>query len=97
MGKAIRSAAEGQPCSLRLMGCNMDTETTVLAHIRTKGVGMGRKPDDSMAVFACSNCHDVIDHRSNTPMMDKEVKGRIIHGLAETHQHLLSTGVMVLK
>jgi len=61
---ALREAARGQPCTLRLPCCNHDPETTVLAHLRLFGMaGIGEKPDDWCAVFACSACHDAIDRR----------------------------------
>lgn len=96
MGKAIRDSAAGQPCSLRLPGCDLN-QTTVLAHVRTPGTGVGYKPDDSMAVYACANCHDIIDGRKGQGIMEKEVKERIIRGMAETHRHLIDRGLMILK
>lgn len=61
---ALREAARGQPCTLRLPCCNHDPETTVLAHLRMFGAaGIGEKPDDWCGVFACSACHDAIDRR----------------------------------
>lgn len=45
--------------------CNWRPETTVLAHIRLAGIaGFGQKPPDTCAVFACSDCHDMIDVRT---------------------------------
>lgn len=62
---AIRQSARGEDCTLRLECCNHDPATTVLAHLRFFGwAGMGQKPDDILAVFACSACHDAIDRRS---------------------------------
>ena len=44
--------------------CNFDPATTVLAHIRASNVaGWGQKPPDLCGVWACSNCHDVLDGR----------------------------------
>lgn len=96
VGKAVRKAAEGQPCALRLNGCEL-TGTTVLAHIRTTGTGAGKKPSDSMGVFACAKCHDVIDGRRSSGMMPKEIQERIIKGLAETHDYLIDQGLLVLR
>lgn len=69
----------------------------MFAHIRTVGTGLGYKPLDSMGVFACYHCHQVQEGKINTPMMPKEVKARIIAGLAETHAFLVANGHMVLK
>lgn len=63
---ALRHAARGERCTLRLWCCNHDPETTVLAHIRMFGwAGMAQKPPDFLAVFACSACHDALDRRHN--------------------------------
>ena len=61
-----RANARGKECTLRLGCCNHDPATTVLAHIRMFSMaGLGQKPPDFAAVFACSACHDAIDGRSN--------------------------------
>lgn len=96
VGKSIRASANGKPCSLRLQGCDL-SGTTVLAHIRTTGTGAGRKPSDSMAVYACAHCHDVIDGRKEIGMMPKEIQERVIKGLAETHDQLINEGLLVLR
>ena len=60
----LRKRARGQPCTVRLPGCDGGGETTVLAHIRYAGTGgMGMKPLDIQAVCACASCHDAIDGR----------------------------------
>lgn len=62
----LRENAKGQTCALRLDCCNHDPETTVLAHLRHFGwAGTAQKPNDMLAVFACSACHDAIDGRGN--------------------------------
>ena len=62
----LRKFAKGKECQVRAIGiCNFDPETTVLAHIRRRGVaGVGQKPHDLIAVHACSNCHDAMDGRA---------------------------------
>lgn len=60
----LRKAARGQPCLVRLPGCDGGGETTVLAHYRMAGYcGVGSKPPDELAAHACANCHDLIDGR----------------------------------
>lgn len=63
----VRKSARGKPCTVRSEWCNNDPATTVLAHIRRPwNAGVGMKPRDSHAVYACSACHDVIDRRTKT-------------------------------
>ena len=58
----LRESARGADCQVRIPGvCNFNPETTVLAHIA--GGGMGMKQHDLFAAFACSACHDAVDHR----------------------------------
>lgn len=62
---AARQNARGRQCTLMLPCCNGDPQTVVLAHLRMFGAaGMGQKPDDWFAVFACSACHDALDRRN---------------------------------
>lgn len=61
-----RANAKGQDCTLQLPGCQNDTSTVVLCHLRQfSGGGMGCKPPDVEGVFACRHCHDVLDGRAN--------------------------------
>lgn len=60
----LRKAAQGQPCMVRLPDCDGGGDTTVLAHYRMAGYcGVGLKPDDEMAAWACDPCHAAIDGR----------------------------------
>lgn len=62
---AWRRSAKGKLCTLRLDCCNHDPATTVLAHLRCFGWGgMGQKPHDFLAVYACSACHAALDMRT---------------------------------
>ena len=54
-----RDAAKGQNCTLRLPGCQNDTETVVLCH--NNGAGMALKTSDHDAVDACAHCHSLLD------------------------------------
>lgn len=67
---------------VRLVGiCNWNPETTVLAHIRRGNVaGMGQKPPDLCAVWACSACHDEIDRRTRNSRL-REIEGDILDAL----------------
>lgn len=66
----LRNLARGQGCMIRLDGCNHNSETTVLAHLRNGHFGMGCKPLDICGIFACSSCHDEIDRRTHRLKQD---------------------------
>lgn len=67
----LRKLARGQPCMVRLPGCDGGGETTILAHYRIAGeCGMGMKPPDLLGAWACASCHDHIDRRNTTMEYD---------------------------
>jgi hypothetical protein len=86
--KKVRNAARGQECTLRLPGCLPGTETVVLAHLRRYSqAGMGAKPPDWCAVFACASCHSALDLR-NGPCGDDD----ILRALMETLRRQFEAG-----
>lgn len=88
-----RDNARGQECQLRLPCCNWRTETTVLCHIRMFGIsGMSTKPDDWCAVFACSDCHDALDGRSDSGLWGNE---DVLRALIHTLKIQFNAGVFV--
>jgi hypothetical protein len=64
--KKYRDAARDQDCTMRLPGCQNNTETTVLAH--RNGAGMGTKASDHDAADMCQFCHDRYDGRARASM-----------------------------
>jgi len=63
-----RRAAQGQPCLIRLPGCDGGGETTCLCHYRLSGYsGAGLKPPDSMGELGCNSCHAIVDGRAPLP------------------------------
>lgn len=86
MSHPLRKLAKGKPCMCRFVGiCNWDESTTVLAHIRRANVaGMGQKPPDTCAVWACSSCHDEIDRRTRNHQLD-EITGDLLDALIRQH------------
>jgi hypothetical protein len=91
----LRNAAQDESCTLMLDCCNGDKATTVLAHLRCFGwAGMAQKPDDFLAVFACSACHDVIDGRSNEAFYSV---GQLLHALGETLRRQFASGNLTIK
>ena len=90
----LRKSARGQNCTLRLEGCNHNPETTVLAHIRiNRFCGFGLKPPDYMGVFACSNCHDIIDGRVKSDDTYKD----ILRAQNETLKYWVDSGLIEVK
>lgn len=85
----LRDSARGQECFVRMDCCNGNPETTVLAHFRMSGIcGIGQKPPDECAAFACSACHDAIDGR--VPREDREAdQVAFLRGVLKTlHWHI---------
>lgn len=104
ISKKLRALAEGQDCTLRLAGvCNYDTETTVLAHLPDESNGMGRKPDDISACFACSSCHDYIDGRVKANRIDPDFADSqhdlmlMRRAQTRTMRIAIEAGVLILK
>jgi len=91
----IKNAARGRKCTVRIPGvCNGNSETVVLEHYRLAGeCGTGIKPDDSLAAFACSSCHDEIDRR--THIFDNRT-ARLYHaeGVFRTQSILRKEGIL---
>jgi len=72
----ITKFAKGKQCTARIPDvCNFDPETTVWAHIRMVryGAGWAKKPSDLVGLIACSNCHDVIDGRTQSEHSRDEI------------------------
>lgn len=71
MTTKIQQSARGKPCQVRLEGCMPENETVVYAHMN--GGGMGTKQSDLFGMYACCNCHDIIDGRRQLdPPIDRE-------------------------
>lgn len=91
----MRALANGQQCTLRIPGaCNGDPATTVLAHLACGHRGTGIKGPDSIAVFACSGCHECIDLLLTSGAADPR---DITRALAETHAVAIRAGVMEVR
>lgn len=93
----LRKEARMKPCMVRAAGvCNWDPETTVLAHIRRSNTGgAGKKPSDLIAVWACSNCHDLIDRRNTMGGYTiAEIDGIILDALCRQLDRYVTEGVV---
>ncbi|QQE90463.1 nuclease domain-containing protein [Azotobacter chroococcum] len=94
VSKKLRDSARGQECTVRLPGiCNWNPETTVLAHLPCGQKGIGLKGFDTVAVYACSSCHDAIDGRSAGEIDWRDM----FRAVAETHQVLIRAGILKIK
>ncbi len=92
--KKLRNSANGQDCTVRIAGtCNYNPSTTVLAHLPCGQKGMGMKGFDTVAVYACSACHDVIDGRGRGEIDWQDM----LRAVAETHEALIRSGILVVK
>lgn len=91
----LRASAKGEHCTLQLPCCNHNADTTVLAHLRFFGwAGVAEKPDDYLAVFACSACHDAIDRRSNAAVAQWEFED-LLRALGATLKAHFAAGRLV--
>ncbi len=88
----IRKSARGESCTL-LLGNYSSDETVVLAHIG-KDRGMAIKCGDHFAVYACSNCHDVIDGRKPTEYWKHELSEIKLIALERTQKKLIEKGLL---
>ncbi len=91
----IRKSARGEDCTLILGNCS-GSETVVLCHIG-KNRGMSIKCSDHFAVYACSNCHDVIDGRAPALYGSKMVDSAKLTALERTQQKLIDKGLLCLS
>ena len=92
VSRAIRQAARGETCTLRLPGCDGGGETTVFCHIRRFGnAGVAQKPSDLHGVFGCANCHRMMDSRDPDAQCGDD---DILRSLMETQRRLWARGLI---
>ena len=97
MASKLTESAKGRVCQLRLEGCLPGTETVVAAHLN--GGGMGTKVSDLHIMYACMNCHDLLDGRTQaSPPYEKEWLELEAHrAVIRTQRIMLDEGVVKLK
>lgn len=91
--RAVRQSARDQSCTLRLAGCLPGNETVVLAHVRGVWCGIGQKPTDCVAVYACAACHDRLDGRAG----DRPDGWDVVRAMAETLGRMTASGLLWMK
>ena len=96
--KKLRDSAKGRDCELRLIGsCNHNSDTVVLCHIG-HDIGTAMKCNDTMAVFACSSCHDVIDGRVSYDIKaNPNIQEDMLRALESTQDYWLREGLLNAK
>ena len=91
----ITKSARGEDCSLRISDNCQDGETVVLCHI-CNDRGMAIKCGDHFAVYACNNCHDIIDGKVKTIFTPSELDSEKLRALEETQGKLINKGLLVI-
>jgi len=91
----ITKSARGEDCTLLLGNCS-GNETVVLCHIG-KNRGMAIKCGDHFAVYACGNCHKVIDGQVNSEFTQGELAEIKLISLERTQDKLINKGLLCLK
>jgi len=97
MAGKITESARGMPCQVRLSGCMPDTETVVYAHLN--GGGMGTKQSDLFGMYACLNCHDILDGRKqlSPPLESEWLELEVLRAVINTQKILLRKRLIQLK
>jgi hypothetical protein len=92
----LRQSARGQDCTLQIFPwCNNDPTTVSLCHIGL-GSGWGLKSSDTIAVYGCSACHDIIDGRVDKSVDKLELMEIKLRALERTHKIMIANGVIKL-
>jgi len=93
----IRKSARGEDCQVRIPEvCNGNPETTVFAHLG--GGGMGAKMPDLFGAYCCSDCHDLVDGRSQcSDISDASIKADFYDGIFRTQLILIEKGLIIIK
>lgn len=89
--------AKGAKCTLRIPGiCNGDAATTVSAHIRDGGKGLGNKASDLSTASACFECHRVFDGHGSVLLTPLEWSFYALRGLQETLEQRHEAGLLIV-
>src|SRR3990167_5912244 len=79
----LTKAARDRDCQVRFLGCSC---------------GMGMKPNDFQAAWACGYCHDIADGRLRAPVQltRDEVRLYLAEGVMRTQDILIREGKVKL-
>jgi len=93
----LTKAAKGQECTVNIFPyCNMNPETTVLAHAPCEDKCMSKKSPDFWGADCCSACHDVIDGRTRTDIPSDEIYLCHMRGVYRTIKRRIEQGLIKL-
>jgi hypothetical protein len=82
-----RKAARGQPCMVRLEGCDGGGETTILAHYSLAGLsGRGYKSSDAIGAWCCYPCHQKCDGAVKSGYTRDQLRLALAEGVFRTWQ-----------
>ena len=97
MTSKITESARDMPCQVRLEGCMPENNTVVFAHMN--GGGMGTKQSDLFGMYACLNCHDIIDGRRHLdpPIESEWLEHQVLRAVIHTQKILLRKRLIQLK
>ena len=90
MTSKITKSANGEDCALRLEGCLPGNDTVVFAHLNTPYKGCALKSPDIFGMYACFNCHDILDGRKKGDVTDADK----LRAFIETLKKLLDKGLI---
>jgi hypothetical protein len=94
ISKPLRNSARGKHCTLRLDGCEPNSETVVFAHFRgIWALGVSAKPHDIFGAYACRSCHAVEEIKEVQFCSD----GDRLRALYETMGLMLEAGLISVK
>ena len=93
MSKLTKSA-RGEPCQIRLDGCNagVNNETVVLAHLN--GAGLALKAYDVHGAYCCHSCHDVLDGRKPSDYEKEWLELIHLRGVIKTQEKMIEKGLI---
>ena len=90
----LRKSARGEPCQIRLDGCNagVNNETVVLAHLN--GAGLALKAYDVHGAYCCHSCHDVLDGRKPSDYEKEWLELIHLRGVIKTQEKMIEKGLI---
>ena len=95
----LRKSAREQECMIRIPSvCNFNNETTVLAHLNGSGTGTkygnSSEAGNLLGAFACSDCHDLVDHRRRSVYSNDAIHLMHLEGMVRTIKWWIDHGYL---